>query len=141
MKRPVAILVAIAALAGSFRPAHAQVQTANLLYECQIGGMPATLQAGVELMGRTKPPGGWRATYVWGVIMSPGARVYYGGQGITPTTRYVFTGELSHAEFTDLGTGDSFYVQFIPNRDQLTLIANPQGPMPVQIPCQLKAIS
>lgn len=131
---------AVAALLLMCGVAQAQVASVSLGYECNVGGTRAELLVGVEFYGRTQPPGGWRATYVWGVIMTPGSRIFYGGQMATSATSYVFTGEANYGEFTDLRTGDRFIVQFAPNNDQLTLIVNPLGPQTTQVNCQLVGV-
>ncbi len=131
-----AVAAFVAALA-SHGAAEAQVTRIDLGYRCDVGGAPGELVASVEIYGLTEPPGGWRATYVWGVIMTPGSRTFYGGLLSTQTAAYAFTGEAGYAEFTDLTRGGSFYVQVAPQGDNLTLVVDPQAPQTTAVECRL----
>lgn len=133
----VGLLAALSAMVASSGAASAQTVQVNVGYRCDVAGAPGELLAGVELMSATRPPGGFRATYVWGVILTPGSRVIYGGEMRTRVARYVFVGEGAYAEFTDLETGYSFIVEFVSAGDDLVLIVNPFGPQTYRIPCEL----
>lgn len=144
MGKASAAIAAVFAAFGAPTEARAQLNKATLSYRCMVNGVAAELVAAVEMYGITKPPGGWRATYIWGVIATPGTRIFYGGRFVVPQLRrgYAFTGEAAYAQFIGIGTSERFYVKFEPRGDRLTLIANPQMPPQQQVrtDCQLVGI-
>ncbi len=131
-----AALLAAAATTLLGAPALANVQTVQ--FQCDIGGMPATLTAQVETYGATGMVGNTGATGPSiHVIGGQGTNVYYQGTLQSQTANYSFTGEGAYADFTDMGSYARFRVQFdlLPNGG-LVLTANPFGPQPAQYACQ-----
>ena len=90
-----------------------------IAYECDLGGEPGRLTATVETI--SDPTG---TTYI------------YGGELVSRTARYSFTGRDAFADFVDLNGNQRFRVQFISQGDALTLIANPESPGRVQYQCR-----
>ncbi|MEM7234419.1 MAG: hypothetical protein AAF517_19730 [Planctomycetota bacterium] len=113
---------------------------ARFVYDCDLQGMNAELtleieaisQAGIVLGSGPRPQ-------ITGVI-GTGTYIYYiAGEMVSPTTRYVFTGENDFAEFTNLTYPERFRVKFVPTQEGLTLIVNPFGQGPTYVRCVLRS--
>lgn len=119
-------------------PAQAQ-DRGTVTYACNIEGMQGMMVAQYERVGnsgivRTPGPAGI------GVIGTGDFTLYYQGQLVTQTARYVLTGEGAYADFTDMGSYDRFRVQFEQQGNLLRMTVNPFGPGPVQYMCELQGV-
>jgi len=86
----------------------------------------------IDDAGRVVNSQGW----ITGVIGTGNYNLYYQGQLVSATARYVFTGENQFSDFTDLNTNARFRAQLIVQGQQLLLIANPETSQPARYVCQ-----
>lgn len=135
MARSFIVLAAAFSASLVFTAASVAQQTSTVSYVCNIEGAPAQLTAQVQAIddaGRVVNSQGW----ITGVIGTGNYNLYYQGQLVSATARYVFTGENQFADFTDLNTNARFRAQLIVQGQQLLLIANPETSQPARYVCQ-----
>ncbi len=135
MARSFTVLAAAFSASLVFTAASVAQQASTVSYVCNIEGAPAQLTAQVQAIddaGRVVNSQGW----ITGVIGTGNYNLYYQGQLVSATARYVFTGENQFADFTDLNTNARFRAQLIVQGQQLLLIANPETSQPARYVCQ-----
>ena len=135
MNKSLVALTALAAASLAFASASSAQQTTLVSYVCDLGGAPAQLTAQVQAIddtGRVVNSQGW----ITGVIGTGNYNLYYQGQLVSASARYVFTGENQFADFTDLYTNERFRAQLIVQGEQLMLVANPETSQPARYLCQ-----
>ncbi len=135
MARSFTVLAAAFSASLVFTAASVAQQASTVSYVCNIEGAPAQLTAQVQAIddaGRVVNSQGW----ITGVIGTGNYHLYYQGQLVSATARYVFTCENQFADFTDLNTNARFRAQLIVQGQQLLLIANPETSQPARYVCQ-----
>ncbi|MEM7204324.1 MAG: hypothetical protein AAF628_28955 [Planctomycetota bacterium] len=111
---------------------------ARFTYECDVSGLIGTLTLDIEAIGSTGIVfGSGPNPDITGVIGTGGVTYFTSGQLVTPTTRYSFTGQNQFADFTNTTTPERFRVEWVNAPQGLTIVVNPFGPGPTQVPCRL----
>jgi len=109
---------------------------ARFTYDCDLQGVNGVLTLEVEAVGSSGIVFGPGSNPAITGVIGTGDFVYFTvGELVSPTTRYVFTGENDFADFTNMTVPERFRVQFALVPQGLTLIVNPFGPGPTQVSC------
>ena len=105
-----------------------QSSKARFVFDCNIEGLNGVLTMEVEAVGS--------AGIVWGSgpnpnitgVIGTGDVIYFtAGELVTPTARYIFTGDNDFADFTGMTTMERFRVRWLASNQGLTIEVNPFG--------------
>lgn len=109
---------------------------ARFSFDCDLNGLVGALTMEIEAINAAGVVFGSGPTPdITGVIGTGGVLYVTSGELVSPTARYVFTGDNQFADFTDLATNARFRVQFVSSPQGVDLIINPFGPGPTQHAC------
>ena len=111
---------------------------ARFTFGCDLNGLVGNLTLDVEAINTAAPVfGAGPNPDITGVIGTGGVLYVTGGELVSPTARYIFTGDNQFADFTDTTTNQRFRVQWVADPQGLVMVINPFGPGPTQQSCVL----
>jgi len=106
-------------------PSLVNAQKMVVEYTCNVGGVPASLVAQIQVIGGAGIVQDGQGN-ITGVIEGQGGTTYVAGEMRSPTAYYTFRGENDLADFTDHSTGARFTVQWVPqSATSMIVVVNP----------------
>jgi hypothetical protein len=110
---------------------------ARFMYDCNLGGLTGNMVMDVEAIttaGVVYGPG--PSPDITGVIGTGSVLYLTAGELVSPSARYVFTGDNQYADFTETtGSFERFRVQWVSDPSGLVMVINPFGPGPTRHGC------